>query len=274
MAQMRTIGRARRPAIFLALVLLAFALALSAEANPHGWVGASQTGCTCHATQPSPEVVVSVKHLPQNYTPKEAYTLMVTVEGGPPVTLDQGGHAGGFNLRATSGTLRAPRGSDWILKSQRGAYLHDMTGSGHEEVPFPSETYGELTFTHEGANRREWTVEWIAPAAGDGDVTFFVAGLSANGDHKNSIVDGWNKTSYIVAEGAPSQVAKSDAWMWGAVLAVVGVAGLASWRVASRARSRDGTVHVESDSTMVKCPDCGAELRASHLGSHRRKVHG
>ena len=273
MVNARIVRHVRRITFFVGFIVLAMALAWTADANPHGWVGATETGCTCHAPAPASDVVVSVRHLPENYTPKKTYELMVTVEGGPAIDLSQGGHAGGFDLRATSGNLRVPRGSLDVLESEPGALLHDMTATGHDDRPFGPETYGELTFTHEGANLREWTVEWVAPSSGKGDVRFFVAGLSANGDHRNSPDDGWNRTSYVVPEGASVDAAGTPVWLWAALVLGAAVIGVGSWTAVARSQRKRRARPNDSSRAIVTCPDCGSDVRASHLIAHRKRVH-
>lgn len=186
------------------LVLL-LAIAPGARANPHGIVGYSEAGCICHAAAPTASVRPVFTGIPEDYRPGETYDIHISVEGGPPADVTKGGHAGGFNLRASAGELEVPAaiaGQDVVIKSFEGGMWHDMT-SGHGMSPFPRSTWGELSFGHVGANQRTWTVEWKTPKAGVGDVTFSLAVLSANGDHSNSTADQWNTLTFSTAEGVP-----------------------------------------------------------------------
>lgn len=268
-------ARFRRLLPILAIGALAFAATVPTDANPHGITGFAQTGCTCHAPAPDPAVHALLQGLPANYTPGKTYRLEVAVEGGPPVDLAQGGHAGGFDLRADRGALRVPRGSQDVLKSEKGATWHDMTAGGHGEIPFDPATWGELTFTHAGANSRAWTVEWRAPREGSGPATFDLAVLAANGDHLNSTADRWNRTSILVAEGAPAPAGTFPAWAaWSVPVAAVAAAGAwIGWRRLGARRPAAGNVEEHPDG-FVPCPTCGASVRRRHLAAHAARAHG
>ncbi len=268
-------ARIQRWVAAAALLSLTAAFAWPGAANPHGIVGVTETGCTCHAAAPSPDVRPLLSGLPNPYAPGRTYTLTVSVEGGPPVDLDRGGHAGGFDLRVSAGTLRIPAGSETVLKSEEGASLHDMTGGGHGNVPFAEETWGELTFTHLGANDRQWDADWRAPAPGAGNVSFQLAVLSANGDHANSDLDAWNRTVFVTGEDPPVPGGGANLWWWalGLTAALSGGGYLVARRrgQSGAAGRRSSKAHLASP--MTRCPDCGVDVRTAHLSSHRTKVH-
>ncbi|MFA5862504.1 MAG: choice-of-anchor V domain-containing protein [Candidatus Thermoplasmatota archaeon] len=193
-------------AFLAAGIVVVLTLAPLADANPHGIVGYAQQGCICHGASPTTSVRPILTGVPQEYRPGETYTLTVAMDGGPPVDIDHGGHAGGFGLKATGGDLEIPRaiaGEDVIIKSEKGGTWHDMTVGGHGMTPFDAWTYGELSFGHVGANQRTWEMKWSPPDTGAGEVTFYLAVLSANGDHLNSTADQWGTMTLATQEGAP-----------------------------------------------------------------------
>lgn len=194
--------RALRATFLVSLTLLLLVAPLTSQANPHGIVGYAQTGAICHSEKASDDVKPILLGLPVKWAPGATYTLTVSVRGGPPADLTRGGHAGGFNLRASDGEL-APASKDTVMRSERGETWHDMTAGSHSNTPFARDTWGEVTFTHLGANAREWEVLWQAPDEGGGDVHFDLAVLSANGDHAASTEDQWAIASFAVSEGAP-----------------------------------------------------------------------
>lgn len=220
--------RARRLHLLVLLLgtTIAFvALPFPADANPHGIVGYTSIGAICHDRDPTPDVRPVLEGLPERWSAGASYAIVITVRGGPPMDLSKGGHAGGFNLRASAGDLEMVDGN--TLRSIRGGTWHDMTQGSHAETPFAEGTWGELTFSHIGANERSWEARWKAPKrAGEGDVTFALAGLSANGDHRNTPDDQWNLATYSVQEGEPLGFTARYGTLLVGALAVSAVVGL------------------------------------------------
>ena len=62
-----------------------------------------------------------------------------------------------------------------------------------------------LTHTEAGNNPtdRAWMITWTAPATGSGDVTFWLAGNSVDGDGSPT-GDSWNRLSFSLGEGMDS----------------------------------------------------------------------
>ena len=62
-----------------------------------------------------------------------------------------------------------------------------------------------LSHTEAGSNPtdRAWMIEWTAPATGSGDVIFWLAGNSVNGDGSPA-GDSWNRLSFSLGEGVDS----------------------------------------------------------------------
>jgi hypothetical protein len=159
--------RSRRFAVLLVLLFLV-SLSQSAYSESTGMTGKSVTGCTCHSNSAS--LSPSMQGLPfgaGGYTPGATYSL--SWDGGPHTSGD-----GGFNLDVSSGS--------W---TNLGAYVQLLNG--------------ELTHSSDAA--RSWSVDWIAPAAGTGDVDFSLAVLYANGNGQNS-GDSWGTGAWTLGESS------------------------------------------------------------------------
>ena len=162
-------GRSHRLAVLLVLLFLV-SLSQSAYSQSTGMTGKSVTGCTCHSNSGS--LSPSMSGLPfgaGGYTPGATYSLQW--DGGPHVSGD-----GGFNLDASAGSWTS-LGLNVKLQS------------------------GELT--HSSDASRSWSADWIAPAAGTGDVDFTLAVLYANGNGQNS-GDTWGTGAWTLSEASGS----------------------------------------------------------------------
>jgi hypothetical protein len=162
-------------ALIIIVIILLIGL-FEVSARPNGITNYSTAGCTCHNTSPSGDVTVSLTGNPTEYDPDTKYTLTITITGGPSPT---GSNHGGFDLKATAGTLAVPSGANDI----------QIIG-------------GEATHTAAGNDQRTWNIDWTAPGGGTGDVTFTYAGNSVNGDGTSS-GDKWNKGSLVISEKVP-----------------------------------------------------------------------
>lgn len=163
----------------------------SSQARPTGITGdqaegetdVAKTGCTCHSggnITPSDSVTLLVSDVPRLYAGEVVYTLKIQLIGGP----DIGGSASaGFSMRVSDGALGP--------------------GAGYEELVQNGEDTFTLTHTEDGNNQadRSWMITWTAPAEGAGDVTFWLAGNSVDGDG-SFLGDQWNRLSFALTEGA------------------------------------------------------------------------
>ena len=94
-----------RALAILAILLLAVAVAPSAQSYPFGVSGVQNDGCSCHGQSPSDEVVPSLEGLPDELEAGMTYTLNISFTGGPS-GIDPGASAlGGFHLWASAGSL-------------------------------------------------------------------------------------------------------------------------------------------------------------------------
>ena len=162
---MQGMERSRRLAVLLVLLFIV-SLSQSAYSQSTGMTGRSVSGCTCHSNSGS--LSASINGLPfgaGGYTPGATYSLQW--DGGPHVSGD-----GGFNFDVSAGS--------W---TNLGAYVQLSNG--------------ELTHSSDAA--RSWTADWVAPAAGTGDVDFTVAVLYANGNGQNT-GDTWGHGAWTLGE--------------------------------------------------------------------------
>ena len=154
-------------ALAISLILLAVSGLNLADANSTGKTGKSSAGCTCHNTDAM--IMPSMSGLPSSYTPGATYSLSWTGSGM------SGTGQGGFNLDASGGS--------WTNLGNR-----------------VQQSSGELT--HNSDLQRSWTADWVAPSSGNGDITFNLAVLYANGNSQNTN-DNWGTDSWTIPEGAP-----------------------------------------------------------------------
>ncbi|MFQ5836374.1 MAG: Reeler domain-containing protein [Candidatus Bathyarchaeia archaeon] len=144
----------------------------SAYAFSGGRTGNSETGCApCHGSTAGPGTSVTIIGLPDPYEPGKNYSLTITV------TSNVSGTGGGFDLSVSNGTLVVTDATNTQLMN------------------------GDLTHTAAGSGQRSWSFNWTAPPT-DGDVTFYAAGLAADGDGGTS-GDAWAIYSTVVIPEFP-----------------------------------------------------------------------
>jgi len=152
------------------VIPLLFLTGMHVDASSHGMDGYSESGCTCHGTNPGADTSVTILGIPERFDHGVQYQLTISLDGGPSEAAQ--GHRGGFNLKASAGTLEPTDLSTYITES------------------------GEVTHEHSGANQRTWIVNWIAPTSED-PVLFTIAGNVVDGDHQPTDGDDWALASYV-----------------------------------------------------------------------------
>ncbi len=166
---MRTASKLILIGTFTLIFVGALLNSASVFSYPGGVKDLSQLGCSpCHGGDPSTNTTVTIYGLPLFYEPGMDYALTVEV-----VSTDVPGNDGGFDLSVTGGTL--------VVTDTTSTQLMN----------------GDLTQTDFGWNQRSWPFNWTAPSA-DGDVTFFVAGLAADGNG-GITGDAWAKGSLTIS---------------------------------------------------------------------------
>jgi hypothetical protein len=163
-----------RKRFLLVLCVLALASGLAvlpgSEGLQNGISGRAVSGCTCHGPSPTAGVVPAIAGLPSAYDPGAAYTLTVSVTGGP-------ARGGGFDLLVDGGTV--------------------TPGDPNVQAFSPTEV------GHNNPNELTWSVHWTAPPSGGGPVTFSLATNSVNKDGTEA-GDAWNLLRAVVNPvGAP-----------------------------------------------------------------------
>ncbi|UCD92065.1 MAG: Ig-like domain-containing protein, partial [Methanobacteriota archaeon] len=160
--------------LVLSLALISSFIVIGVGGNSGGRFDSAQTGCGnggCHGPE-DPTITVLITGLPLEYTPSQIYALTIDVSGGPATT------RGGFNLEVTAGILSS---SDVNVR---------INGAQNQAV-------------QDNEDQRSWSVDWTAPVAGIGDVTFYLAGMAC-GDPANKDGDSWKLISTIVPEFVPA----------------------------------------------------------------------
>ncbi|MGB0515924.1 MAG: choice-of-anchor V domain-containing protein [Poseidonia sp.] len=158
-----------RSLLLLLLATFLYIPSAHVDASSHGMEGYSEVGCNCHGEAPGENAMVSITGIPSVYEAGETYLLTVALSGGPEAA--EQGHQGGFNLKASAGSLHPVDASTHVMDS------------------------GEITHEHAGANQRSWVVQWDAPIS-DAPIEFTVAGNIADGDHQPTDGDDWALASY------------------------------------------------------------------------------
>lgn len=171
----------------LAVLMLAVAAAPNADSYPIGISGVEQSGCTCHGTETSNEVVPILDGLPEELEGGATYTLNVSFTGGPSGQTGDAKALGGFHLWASAGTFASVDDSTKV--NADGSITHSGTDKDD---------------TGQGNDQTLWVVEWTAPA--DGGVKFVLHTNSVNGDGTSG-GDVYNKLEVKMGE-QPAQQAR------------------------------------------------------------------
>nr|MBP6624960.1 hypothetical protein [Chitinophagaceae bacterium] len=159
--------------------LVAFVLYMTLSSSSGGITGQSVAGCTCHNASVSANTLVTITGLPAGgYVNGTVYSLTVSVTNTAVVAASPNGLGDGFNMTATAGTFTA------------------VAGTAVTTTP-------EIRHTSRRppvAGTASWTFNWTAPASGNANMTFNVAGNATNGDGSASTLDQWNKTSVTITK--------------------------------------------------------------------------
>jgi uncharacterized protein (TIGR03437 family) len=145
---------------------------------PLGFTGAPDEGtCVgCHYTfgQPNPpnsRGKVEITGLPAVYTPGQTYTLTITVSH--PTARAWGFEMTAIDANGTSSTVGSMTAVNATTTLKR-----DSTASGQVRTYFSHNDEAGIAKGKTGSN--SWSINWTAPAATVGDITFYAAGNAAN----------------------------------------------------------------------------------------------
>ena len=143
----------------VALTIVSMLLLVPAIQGYENGVYNQASGCGCHSQTGQNPASVTISGLPTSYDVNKLYQVTVSVSGGV------SGSTGGFSLEVSDGTLSTGFGLMLVNVNSKGdSATHSITGSSY----------------------RSWSFEWTSPGAGTGTVTFEVAGMTTNGNGKNS----------------------------------------------------------------------------------------
>jgi len=176
---------------------LGLALGAAASADFAASPGFSGRQADCSACHRPPlqgdDATISVDGLPDAWDRDARSRLTVRIEGGP-VSLPTGPQAG-FEIEAEAGTF-ATDAADGVRSF------------------FPA----EATYTEDGVFQRAWNLTWVAPGllGRPTDVTFWAAGIAANGNHDtrlnaSDLGEHGDSVATLVVTVPPSEAAL-DAW--------------------------------------------------------------
>ncbi len=188
--------------IYKITAFIALALVLQSKKNgPAGVEGLEVTGAPgsegnagtcgnmgCHVANAfSPTMSMEVldgTNLVDKYEPGKTYTLKVTTTAG-------NGTPDVFGFQAVALDDNDAQIGDW-----------GTLPTGFQKVPLSSRKYAEHSSPR---TSNVMQIPWVAPAAGAGSVTFYSAGIAANGNDGTS-GDGVAKNSITLTEGPLNQV--------------------------------------------------------------------
>lgn len=160
----------------IVLLLLSFTL-VWAHPTYTGYSGAFGSKGTCASScHGSGTGTIVVTGIPNSYTPLKTYTITINHNGGAVIS--------NFNASARQGTTAAAAGS-FAAGSGSATYVV----SGYENgVRASANNFDTATFV------------WTAPAAGTGNVTFYIAGLqsSKNGPNTKIVVTSTEQSTTVI----------------------------------------------------------------------------
>jgi hypothetical protein len=187
----------------------------NSTAPPAGRTGApgdAGTCVTCHSgvSSGSGALVMALYDFNPTYVPGQTDTLVIGI-GAPGAT------RWGFELTALKNSDNSMAGtfaptSDSPVQTAiepSGGRIYMGHRSNGALVPFDLDDGTEWGFPTGG-----WLVEWTPPPQGSGDVTFYAAGIAANGDGLSGSADTTYAATYTVTEQAPSPVTSTT---WGKI---------------------------------------------------------
>ena len=157
---------------FSVLIICLFMVAVpTIDARQNGIHNQAGTGCTCHQNNNGGSQAMTATHtFPAVYMPGIIYNISIGISGGTQA------FTGGFNVVVDKGTLMNPGANVNIDSTSKSA-------------------------THSNSGQLGWTVEWMAPMAGNGVVTVDVAVLQSDASGTN-MGDAWDTVQVTIPEMA------------------------------------------------------------------------
>ena len=157
---------------YILTIVCAGFLLITTTSLSTGIGGQSTAGCTCHSPSPSGATFVALTGTPAGgYVNGQTYSLTLTVTNGMQI-------AAGFNMAVNVGTFSTSGTGTVVLGTQ------EMTHTAPKMMSSGTAT---------------WTLNWTAPATGNVQAIFDVAGNAVNLNGGNDIGDLWNMITVNVA---------------------------------------------------------------------------
>ncbi len=172
----------------------------SSDVPPAGRTGAplsaTTSETTCSACHGAPVAGGRVSILtPTEYVPGQTYTIKVTVADPTPASATRT-LAWGFELTSI-------KSSDYSMAGSYTPASDTGTATGNSRTYIGQSASGLFEAQPDSAS---WSFQWTAPAQGAGTVTFYAAGLAADGNGTRNAADHTYTTSASVPEKAPTPV--------------------------------------------------------------------
>jgi hypothetical protein len=180
----------------------------SSDVPPAGRAGAplssSTTETTCSACHGAAVAGGRVSiQAPTEYTAGQTYTIKVTVVDPTPASATRT-LAWGFELTSI-------KNSDYSMAGAYTTTAETGTATGNSRTYIGQSASGLFDGQPDSAS---WSFQWTAPAQGSGAVTFYAAGLAADGNGTRNAADHTYTTSAPVPEKAPTPVTRVT---WGII---------------------------------------------------------
>ena len=148
----------------------------------------SEYGCSCHNNgQISDRAVIMVTGVPIQYSLGEQYQFTIHVADAHVLAGDDGNVKAGFVI--TSGNAGS------------------FTWEPDQNLRIAEDSEGDVSHS-ETSDTGIWVLTWQAPSADEGNVHFWVAGNSVNGDGAPGDDDYWNMLSFTI--NAPGTLENDD----------------------------------------------------------------
>lgn len=156
---------------------------LNGDGNP-----TAEYGCSCHNNgQISDRAVIMITGVPIQYNPSEDYDFTIKVADAHVLAGDDGNVKAGFVI--TSGEL--------------GTFSWD----DEQKLRIAEDSNKDVSHS-ETSDTGVWDLTWTAPSEDSGDIHFWIAGNSVNGDGAPGDDDYWNMLSFTI--NAPETIQQDD----------------------------------------------------------------
>ncbi len=175
------------------------------DAPPLGRTGAptENTCASCHGTlNDGLGGVLEISGVPASYIPGQTYTLTISLTR-------TGKSRWGFEMTS----LRDADDSYAGVLADISVYTGKGTRQSKDYIYQTNADGADGTYWNTNNGPVTWPVEWTAPAAGAGSVTFYAVGVAGNGDNNADSGDPVYTTSVTAAEEVTTPTTTTT-WGW------------------------------------------------------------